>query len=70
MLFVQGSRDAFGTTPEITSIIKKLKLRAELLAIEGGDHSLKVPKSAGVSQEAVYNQAMDHISEWIGRMDV
>ena len=69
MLFVQGSRDAFGTEPEITSIIKKLKLRAELLAIEGGDHSLKVPKSAGVSQETVYHQAMDHISEWIGGMN-
>ena len=53
MLFVQGSRDAFGTKEEIAAIIKKLKLPADLFAIEGGDHSLKVPKSAGVSQPDV-----------------
>lgn len=68
MLFVQGSRDAFGTKEEIASIIKKLKLPAELFAIEGGDHSLKVPKSAGVSQTDIYNQVMDHIAEWAGEI--
>jgi predicted alpha/beta-hydrolase family hydrolase len=61
MLFVQGSRDAFGTKQEIADIIKKLKLPAELFAIEGGDHSLKVPKSAGVPQQEIYEAAMDKI---------
>lgn len=65
MLFVQGSRDAFGTKQEIADIIKKLKLPAELFAIEGGDHSLKVPKSAGVPQQEIYEAAMDKIAEWI-----
>ncbi len=66
MLFVQGSRDAFGTKEEINAIIKQLKLRADLLAIEGGDHSLKVPKSAGVPQPEVYALAMDEIVRWTG----
>jgi uncharacterized protein len=65
MLFVQGSRDAFGTKQEIADIIKKLKLPAELFAIEGGDHSIKVPKSAGVSQQDVYDRAMNQFAEWL-----
>src|SRR5713226_4733105 len=43
MLFVQGSRDAFGNEKEIRDVIKRLRLPATLYAIEGGDHSFKVP---------------------------
>src|SRR5262249_17608826 len=43
-LFVQGSRDAFGTEDEIRAIIKKHRLTAMLYPIQGGDHSFKVPK--------------------------
>ncbi len=45
MLFVQGSRDAFGTAEEIRAVIKKLRLPATLYVIEGGDHSFKVPRA-------------------------
>jgi predicted alpha/beta-hydrolase family hydrolase len=65
MFFVQGSRDAFGSKQEIETIIKTLKLRAELYPIEGGDHSFKVPKSAGMTQEEVYAFALDQIARWI-----
>jgi predicted alpha/beta-hydrolase family hydrolase len=65
MLFAQGSRDAFGAKEEISGLIKKLKLPAELYSIEGGDHSLKTPKSAGVPQDQIYSEAMDKISEWV-----
>jgi uncharacterized protein len=65
MLFIQGSRDAFGTKEEIVAIIEKLKLRAQLYAIEGGDHSLKVPKKTGAPQQDVYNDAMDQIVAWL-----
>lgn len=64
MLFLQGSRDAFGTTDEIRAVIKKHKLPATLYAIEGGDHSFKVPKSVG-PQEQVYELAMDEIEKWL-----
>jgi predicted alpha/beta-hydrolase family hydrolase len=64
MLFVQGSRDALGTRDEIAATIKKLKLPAKLYAVEGGDHSLKVPKSAGVPQTQVYEATMDEITKW------
>ena len=68
ILFVQGARDAFGTKEEIAAIIKKLKLPATLHPIEGGDHSLKVPKTAAISQEDVYTEAMDAITDWVKRL--
>lgn len=64
MLFVQGARDTFGTEEEIRGVIKKLRLQAELYAVEGGDHSLKVPKSAGVAQPEVYEKVMDEVARW------
>jgi predicted alpha/beta-hydrolase family hydrolase len=68
MLFVQGSRDAFGTPDELHAVIKRDRLPATLHTIEGGDHSLKVPKSLGVPQEQVYESAMDAIAGWLRTM--
>lgn len=59
MLFVQGSRDTFGAPEELRPIIKKLN--ASLFVVEGGDHSFKVPKSAGVSQEEVHARVLDEM---------
>src|SRR5262245_46331508 len=64
MLFVQGSRDAFGTEEEIRAIIRKHRLPAELYVIEGGDHSFEVPKKAGITQPDVYAAAMGRIDQW------
>jgi hypothetical protein len=65
MLFVQGSRDAFGTTDEIRAVIKRLHLPATLHTIEGGDHSLKVPRSSGMSQQEIYESTLDEIARWL-----
>lgn len=65
MLFAQGARDAFGTREEIEALIKRLKLPATLYAIEGGDHSLKAPKSLGLTQEEVYAKTMDEVFRWL-----
>lgn len=65
MLFVQGTRDSLGASEEIKPFIKKLRLPAELFAIEGGDHSFKAPKKFGRTQEEVYDAAMDEIVEWV-----
>jgi uncharacterized protein len=64
MLFVQGSRDAFGAADELRATIKKHRLSATLQVIEGGDHSLKVPKSSGPQQQ-IYEFVMDEISRWL-----
>jgi len=64
MLFIQGSRDIFGTEDEMRPIVKKLP-RATLHIIAGGDHSLKVPKSAGVTQPELYAAVQDEIVRWL-----
>ena len=64
MLFLQGTRDGFGTPEELRAVIKTSKLPATIYVIEGGDHSFKVPKSVGVTQEEVYERAMDEIDRW------
>jgi predicted alpha/beta-hydrolase family hydrolase len=65
MLFVQGSRDTFGTSEELRAIIEKLPAPTELYVVEGGDHSFIVPKRAGVPQEEVYRSVLDEIARWL-----
>ena len=65
MLFVQGTRDALGTPDEIQPYIKNLQPAAKIYAIEGGDHSFKVPKKLGMPQEQVFEAAMNEIDHWV-----
>lgn len=66
MLFIQGSRDAFGNEHEMTALVRTLR-RAELHLVEGGDHSFRVPggaKAQGPAFEDVIRAAV----EWMGRI--
>jgi predicted alpha/beta-hydrolase family hydrolase len=63
MLFVQGSRDAFGTPDELRPIVTSLEPPAGLYVVEGGDHSFKVRKGAG--QDDTYRAIQDHIAAWL-----
>jgi uncharacterized protein len=65
MLFVQGSRDAFGTPAELRPIIEPLVPPADLYVVEGGDHSFSVPRRTGLSQQVVYRAIQDRIEAWL-----
>ena len=65
MLFVQGSRDAFGTPAELRAALSDVKATGDLYVVEGGDHSFKTPKRGGVPQEEVYAAVHDEIVRWI-----
>jgi len=65
MLFVQGSRDAFGTPSELQPIITRIEPPADLYVVEGGDHSFRIPKHAGVGQQEVYDRVQDRIATWL-----
>lgn len=65
LLIVQGARDAFGTPDELRPILRRLKAPADLHVVEAGDHSFKVPKSAGTAQEHVYERVLDEIDRWL-----
>ena len=64
MLFIQGSRDAFGTTEEIRELLPRLQ-RATLHEVTGGDHSLKVPARVGKTAD-VLEDVLDACGEWMG----
>jgi uncharacterized protein len=64
MLFVQGSRDPFGTPDELRPILKELKAPTDLYVVEGGDHSFKVLKRAGITQ---YEAVLDRMELWLRR---
>jgi predicted alpha/beta-hydrolase family hydrolase len=66
MLFVQGSRDAFGTPSELKPILASLSPLPTLHHVEGGDHSFKMAgRDAKARQTAVYAEIQDAIVEWI-----
>jgi predicted alpha/beta-hydrolase family hydrolase len=62
MLFVQGSRDAFGTSADIKALLPKLE-RAEVHEVTGGDHSFKV--AGGKKKDDGLEAIMDAVAAWI-----
>ena len=65
MLFVQGSRDAFGTPEELRPVIEQIRPQPELYVVEGGDHSFTVLKKSGFTQEAVNRTILDKVAGWL-----
>ena len=66
MMFVQGTRDAFGTADEIRALLPSLR-HASLHAVAGGDHSFKVPARSGQDPDAIIEQVLDRVLAWMRR---
>ena len=64
MLFVQGSRDPFGTADEIRALLPALQL-ATLHEIPNGDHSFKVSGRGAPKPDQVLNEILDMVKSWI-----
>lgn len=64
MLFVQGSRDAFGTPAELKPILEPMGQRVTVWVVEDGDHSFKVPARRG-SQSSIHSAIQTQIVDWI-----
>ena len=67
MLFVQGSRDTFGTRDEMQPVVDACQ-DARLHIIERGDHSLKVRGKDAPSPEEVYDSVQDVMADWIASL--
>lgn len=67
MLFVQGSRDAFGTRDEMEPVVSGLSRGTRLFVVEGGDHSLVVPKSTGISLADTMARVADEVVRFTAR---
>ena len=69
MLFIQGTRDALADLELLRPVCERLGARATLHIVEGGDHSFKVLKRSGRSQEEVMEEIVGAIRTWaIGRL--
>jgi predicted alpha/beta-hydrolase family hydrolase len=64
MLFVQGSRDTFGTPQELEPILSGLSAGTRLFVVEGGDHSLALPRGRGEPLERVIARVGDEIERF------
>jgi predicted alpha/beta-hydrolase family hydrolase len=65
MLFVQGSRDAFGTPAELEPVAQRMSPPPTFYVVAGGDHSFKVSGGDSSRQAAVYGEIQRAIVEWI-----
>jgi predicted alpha/beta-hydrolase family hydrolase len=66
MLFVQGTRDAFGTAQEIRELLPRLNGRSTLFEVHDGDHSFNVRlKIAGKRPDAVLAEIFDAAAAFI-----
>lgn len=63
MLFISGTRDPFLGREQFDAVLARLP-KARFLPIEGGGHSLEIPKKSGPQAE-VYRQAMDAIHAFL-----
>lgn len=62
-LFVQGSRDTFGTPDELRPVLDTITPAPTLHVVEGGDHSFKVRGRTDVDAE-VQSVILEWISTW------
>ncbi len=62
MSFIQGTRDPLCDLDLLRALLPRLKTPVTLHIIEGGDHSFKVPKRLGRSEQAIWNEIVDTVA--------
>ena len=67
MLFVEGTRDPFCPLPTLEKVRAELGAPTQVAVIDGGDHSLKVPKSSGRTTPDAWREAIEAVAGWLGR---
>jgi predicted alpha/beta-hydrolase family hydrolase len=69
MLFVQGSRDPFGTPAELQPIVERLGADVTLYVVENGDHSLAPPRKGPRTVDQIHGDLQDMIVDWLRRQE-
>ena len=65
MLFVQGTRDAFGTPDELAPIVVRLAPAPTVYAIANADHSFKLSRKDPAQQAGIYADIQRTVAGWI-----
>jgi len=64
MLFLQGTRDPLAELDLVRGVVGGLGDRATLHVVDGGDHSFRVLKRSGRTEEDVMDELQSAISAW------
>jgi len=67
MLFVQGTRDPFGTPEELAPILITLPAKVEVFPVDQGGHSFEVPKRGGRTRSEVIESVLDRVAAFVTR---
>lgn len=65
MLYFAGTRDALCDLDLLNQVLDRITAPWDLEIIEGGDHSFKVLKSLGISQDEVQKGIIDRTIAWL-----
>jgi len=65
MLFIQGTRDRLCGLKQLGPILDRLAAPVTLHVVEDGDHSFKVPKRTGRSEEEIREEIAGVMIRWI-----
>jgi hypothetical protein len=65
MLFVQGTRDPLCDLALLERALVDVTAPVRLHRVEEGDHSFKLPKRAGRSEEEVLEEVADVVAAWV-----
>jgi uncharacterized protein len=65
MLFVQGTRDPFGTPVQLEPILAVLDPPAQIHKVMGGDHSFSLPRKWAGAEPQIFDEAARVIVDWV-----
>jgi hypothetical protein len=67
MLFIQGTRDAFAREDLLQALLARLGPRAHHHPVEAADHSFRVLKRSGRTEEDVDDEVRGALLAWLDR---
>jgi predicted alpha/beta-hydrolase family hydrolase len=65
MLFVQGTRDPFGTPLQLEPVLSTLNTPVQIHKVMGGDHSYGLPRKWAGAEPQLFDAAARAIAEWV-----
>src|SRR5262245_47651068 len=65
MLFVQGTRDPFGTPLQLEPVLSTLETPVRIHKVMGGDHSFGLPKKWTGAEPQLFDAAARAITDWV-----
>ena len=69
MLFFAGTKDPLCDVEKLNDVLDNLPCPHDLVVIDGGNHSFKLPKSSSRSEANVHRQIMEKCVSWRGKLE-